>query len=91
MFIGKLMQKGVIMAPFCTFSEGKNSLTRKKQSHLFLYRTVNQLFISKSTVNNQLIGYKTSSDSSVFSYLFIPPPFLTFELTLLTFSVPKLY
>ena len=31
MFIEKLMQKGVILAPFLHVSEGKNSLTRKKQ------------------------------------------------------------
>ena len=55
------MQKGVIMAPFCTFSEGKNSLTRKKQSYLFLYRTVNQLFTGKSVISNQLINYKTTA------------------------------
>ena len=66
----------------------KLTLLEISKRHLFLHITANQSFTSKNAINNQLISYKTSSDSSVFSYLFIPPPFITFELTLLTFSVP---
>lgn len=79
------------MAPFCTFSEGKINLIRDKQAPPILYRTVIQSFTNKKVISNQLISYITGSDSSVFSYLFIPSPFLAFELTFLAFSIPKLY
>ena len=76
---------------FARLAKAKITLLEISKSHLFLYRTVIQSFTNKKVISNQLISYITGSDSSVFSYLFIPSPFLAFELTLLTFSVPKLY
>ena len=76
---------------FARLAKVEITLLEISKSHLFLHITANQLFTNKSAINNQLISYKTSSDSSVFSYLFISSPFLAFELTLLTFSIPKLY
>lgn len=69
---------------FARLAKVKLTLLEISKSHLFLHITVNQPFTSKSTISNQLISYKTSSDSPVFSFLFIPPQFLTFELTLLS-------
>ena len=43
MFIGKLMQKGVILAPFCTFSEGKINLIRDKQVPPILAQNCNSV------------------------------------------------
>ena len=49
------------MALFCTLAKAKIALREKSKSHLFLYRTVNQPFTSKSAISNQLINYKTTA------------------------------
>jgi hypothetical protein len=62
MFIGKLMLTGVIMAPFfARLAKAKITLLEISKSHLFLHIAVNQPFTNKSTINNQLINYKTTA------------------------------
>lgn len=46
---------------FARLAKVKIALRERSKSHLFLYRTVNQPFTSKSAISNQLINYKTTA------------------------------
>ena len=49
------------MAPFLHVSEGKNSLTRKKQKPPIIVQNCKPPFTSKSAISNQLISYKATA------------------------------